>query len=247
MQIRKLTVALFIAAAILGSQFSLTTLARSRRANGDTKFTVRIENISSSDGQTAKDGTRWPFALSPGLWVTHEREVRLFKAGVAATFNGMEAQAEDGNPSELVKYLDIHHDGMEHGVFNTPVRASGPGPIGPGGAYEFSFSAKHGMRFSFVMMFGQSNDWFYAPEAHGIDLFNNGKPISGDITSKLVLWDAGTEMNQEPGIGPDQAPRQKAPNTGETERGTVHKAKDSTFFNKTAELFRVTITPEEKM
>jgi hypothetical protein len=81
----------------------------------------------------------------------------------------------------------------------------------------------------------------------GIELFENGKPISGDITAKLVLWDAGTEKNEEPGIGPNQAPRQKVPNTGIEENGTVHKAKDSTFFTKTAELFRVTITPEEKM
>jgi hypothetical protein len=50
--------------------------------NDGTKFTVRIENVSSADGQVAKDGTKWPFALSPGLWVVHEREVRL-ERGIA--------------------------------------------------------------------------------------------------------------------------------------------------------------------
>jgi spondin N len=246
MKIRKLTLSVFILAAIPGAQFSAVSLAHSKRANG-VKFIARIENISNKDGQTAKDGTRWPFALSPGLWVMHESEVRLFKTGVSASHNGMEAQAEDGNPVELVKYLDLHHNGMLHGVFNTPVGASGPGPIGPGGAYEFSFTATRDMRLSFVMMFGQSNDWFYAPDNRGIDLFNDGKPLSGDITSKLILWDAGTEINQEPGVGPDQAPRQKAPNTGENERGAVHKAKESSFYNKTAELLRVTITPEDSL
>ena len=42
----------------------------------------------------------------------------------------------------------------------------------------------------------------------------------------MILWDAGTEASQEPGIGPDQGPRQKAPNTGLAEKGAVRNAKD---------------------
>ena len=244
MHMRKLTVALFIAVAVLGSQFSLITLAHSHRANGDTRFTVRIENISSGDGQTAPDGAKWPFALSPGLWVTHDKDVMLLKEGKAAS-KGLEMQAEDGNPEGLVKMLEAqNHTG--HGVFNTPVGASSPGPIGPGGAYEFTVTANPGIKLTVALMFGQSNDWFYAPEK-GIELFKNGKPVSGDITSRFVLYDAGTEKNEEPGVGPNQAPRQKAPNTGDDEHGTVQKAKGSPFFSRTGELFRVTITPEEKM
>lgn len=217
----------------------------------EVKFTVRIENISSADGQTASNGTKWPFALSPGLYVLHDREVRLFREGLPAV-NGLEQQAEDGNPGDLVKMLnDRGHNGAEgmmlHGVFNTPVGAAGPGPIGPGGAYEFSFSAKPGTRLSVVTMFGQSNDWFYAPQRQGIDLFKNGKAISGDITAEFMLFDAGTEVNEEPGIGPNQAPRQSAPNKGMAENGKVHPAKESSFFTKTAQLFRVTITPEGSM
>jgi hypothetical protein len=136
---------------------------------------------------------------------------------------------------------------MLHGVFNTPVGATAPGPIGPGAAYEFSVIAEPGMKLSLAMMFGQSNDWFYAFDANGIHLFNGNKPISGDITSKLVLYDAGSEKDEEIGIGQNQGPRQKAPDTGEDENGVVHKAKTSVYFRKTAELFRVTITPEDKM
>lgn len=244
MQMRKLTIGLFIAVAILGSQFSITSQARSHRANGDVRFTVRVENISDKDGQPASNGSHWPFALSPGLWVAHDKEVTLFKEGKAAG-KGLEMQAEDGNPEGLVKLLEAqNHTG--HGVFNTPVGADGPGPIGPGGAYEFTVAAKVEMKLTIVMMFGQSNDWFYAPEK-GIELFKNGKPMSGDITSKFVLYNAGTEKDEELGIGPNQGPRQKAPNTGEDEHGVVRKAKESSFFNKNAELFRVTITPEETM
>jgi hypothetical protein len=75
-------------------------------------------------------------------------------------------------------------------------------------------------------MMGQSNDWFYAPGESAIELFRNGKPIKGDITSQVILWDAGTEVDQEVGIGADQGPRQKAPNTGKAENGVVRKIDD---------------------
>ncbi len=101
------------------------------------------------------------------------------------------------------------------GVFNTPVGASQPGAIGPGDAYEFSFSAAPGSKLSFATMFVPSNDFFYAPDENGIDLFDgSGNQNSGNITTMIQLWDAGTEMNQEPGLGSDQPQRQSGPNTG---------------------------------
>jgi hypothetical protein len=95
-------------------------------------------------------------------------------------------------------------------------------------------------------MFGQSNDLFYAPNETGIVLFNNGKPISGDITAKIILWDAGTEVHEEPGVGPNQASRQKAPNTGKDENGVVKNIKDvrdGFTYPKTASVMKVTIMP----
>lgn len=97
------------------------------------------------------------------------------------------------------------------------------------------------------MKFGQSNDWFYAPKRQGIDLFVNGKPLSGDITKEFMLFDAGTEKDEEPGIGPNQGPRQKDPNAGEPENGKVYPAKSSAFFTRNGELFKVTITPHSAM
>jgi hypothetical protein len=238
-------ISLGLLAILLG--FQLSVVAASHRDGRNVRFNVRIENISTKDGFTASNGAKFSVALSPGLWVLHEAEVRLYREGVAAG-TGLERQAEDGDPGELVRQLTAReHNGMQHGIFNTPVGASGPGPIGPGAAYEFTITGKPGMKLSMTMMFGQSNDWFYAPPAHGISLFDNGKPISGDVTSKFTLYDAGTEKDEEIGIGTNQGPRQKAPNTGEDEHGVVYKAKSSLFFSKTAELFRVTITPEERM
>ena len=66
------------------------------------------------------------------------------------------------------------------------------------------------------------------------------------ITAQIILWDAGTEVNQEPGIGPDQGPRQKAPNTGEAENGVVRNAKDVKYgsaYTKVSSVMRVTIKP----
>jgi cytochrome c1 len=242
MQQRKLFAVLTLASLIA---VSAPSLARDHRNGKETGFIVRVENISSKDGQAASDGTRWPFALSPGLWVSYDKDVMLFKEGKPAS-KGLEMQAEDGDPNGLVKMLEArNHTG--HGVFNTPIGATAPGPIRPGDAYEFTVTAKPGMKLMMTMMFGQSNDWFYAPDK-GIELFDkSGKPVGGDVTSKFLLCDAGTEKDEELGIGPNQGPRQKGLNTGEDEHGVIHKAKDSQFFTRNAELFRVTITPEEKM
>ena len=62
----------------------------------------------------------------------------------------------------------------------------------------------------------------------------------------MVLWDAGTEVDQEPGMGSDQGPRQKAPNTGVAENGVVRNAKDVKYggaYTDVSRVMRVTITP----
>ncbi len=56
----------------------------------------------------------------------------------------------------------------------------------------------------------------------GIALFDDmGVPIEGRVTRQIDLWDAGTEVNQAPGIGVDQAPRQAGPDIGADEMGIV--------------------------
>lgn len=245
MTFRKSSFALLAMAILIGAQFTFPSFARAKKNGNPVRFTVRIENVSSKDLLAASDGSRFPFALSPGFWAVHEKEVRFFNEGKPAPPNGLETQAEAGNPSGMVDFLMGHHSGMQHGVFNTPSGAETPGPIGPGGVYEFTLSATPGMKLSLITMFGQSNDWFYAPEADGIHLFEKGQPLSGDITAKLMLWDAGTEKDEEIGIGPNQGPRQKDPNAGEPENGRVHRVKDAKYAGKNTEFFRVAITPQQ--
>ena len=128
-----------------------------------------------------------------------------------------------------------------YGIFDTPIGGDKPSPIFPGGAFEFTFMATKGMKLNLTMMYGQSNDLFYAPDA-SIDLFANGKALSGDITDKFLLWDAGTEVNQAPGLGGDQGQRQKGPNTGADENGVVRLVKDGFAYPETQNVLRITIT-----
>lgn len=206
------------------------------------KFKVVIENIGDPNGLAAADGSRYPFALSPGFYLVSKRNIALFTEGKKAT-KALEAQAEDGNPKMLLTEA-LHSAGAGiGGIFNRPVGVDGQAPILPGGSYHFTFSATPGMKLNFAAMFGQSNDLFYAP-ASGIELFVKGQPLTGDVTDKLMLWDAGTEVNQAPGIGADQAPRQKSPNMGSDENGRVGKVADGYSYPNVREVLRVTITQE---
>ena len=78
-----------IAALVLGLQANV--FAKKNVAN----FKVRIENVSNSDGLATADGSKYPFALSPGMYVVTNDKVNFFKAGKKAS-DGLEAQAEDG-------------------------------------------------------------------------------------------------------------------------------------------------------
>ena len=223
----------------------MLTVACVASANGDkpTKFTIRVENITEPDAFTASNGVKWSLAFSPGTAVVHIDKAPIFTSGKKDRGKGLEAQAEDGNPSMLAKSLDGSKGIKSVAVFNTPVGASAPGPITPGAAYELTISAMPGDRLSMTIMMGQSNDWFYAPAESGIELFKDGRAISGDVASQLFMWDAGTEVDQEPGIGSDQGPRQKAPNTGKAENGVVHKIQDGKMYSQTSSVMRITVTP----
>jgi hypothetical protein len=227
-------------ALVIGVQTNV--LAFGRVKNQKT-FKVRIENISAADGVITEGGAKYPFALSPGLFVVNHRKNYFFNTGEKAD-QALEAQAEDGNPEFLSKKYLTKVGSVFMGIFNTPVGSDKASPILPGGAFEFSFTANVGMRLSLITMFGQSNDLFYAPK-QAIDLFDeDGNPLTGDITDRLLLWDAGTEVNQAPGLGDEQGPRQKMPNTGKAENGNVGLVKDGFTYPNTKDVLRVTITAE---
>ncbi|HEX6719795.1 MAG TPA: spondin domain-containing protein [Pyrinomonadaceae bacterium] len=237
---------IMLAAVIATAALSITAFGQmsnpTRKA--PMKFKVRIENISNADGFTASNGMRWPFAISPGAYSIHRGSGNpLFKVGSYAGHTGLEAQAEDGNPEMLIRVASHHAGVLTNGTFNTPAGTSMPGPVTPGAAFEFEVMASPGAHLFITFMFGQSNDLFFGNE-NGIDLFDkDGKPLSGDVTSQFGLWDAGTEVNEEPGIGPNQAPRQKSANTGTSERKKVGPVKDGFTYPATTDVLRITINP----
>jgi hypothetical protein len=202
----------------------------------EVRFLVRIENLSGDSAIAT------PF--SPGVWVLHREPGPIFLTGEANRGLGLEAQAEDANPMELDGALEAA--GFTHGIFNTPVGASEPGAARPGNAFEFEVAATtDAPNLSFTSMFGQSNDLFIAPNENGIALFDaDGNPISGDVTEQVYLWDAGSELNEEPGVGPNQAPRQPERNTGPADDdNTVRLVNDMYTYPTMPELVRITIEP----
>lgn len=210
-----------------------------------TTFLVRLENVSTAETlNVASDNSTQAVPLSPGAYIVHRNEVDspLLLPRNAANA-GLEAVAEDGNAAP---YPDAVPGAA---TFTIPSGADAPGPIGPGGAYEFTIQAVDGDRLGFVTMFIPSNDWFYTPSDadNSLDLFVNGQPASGEVSaSDFAIWDAGTEADEEPGTGANQAQRQPEPNTGDADPisavGSISGRGQSVSLN--GPVLQVTITPQ---
>jgi len=99
--------------------------------------------------------------------------------------------------------------------------SAGTAAYGPGASVMFTVTPTSAMPLlSMAMMIGQTNDVFVGTRPQGVPLLDTaGMPRAAadvrlDIMNLLAVWDAGTEANEVPGVGPNQAPRQAAPNTG---------------------------------
>lgn len=179
--------------------------------------------------------------LAPGAWAVHSSGVSpIFMSGAPDMGEGLESLAEDGDPSALSSALASKSGVSASGVFNTPTASSGPGPLLPGASYEFTFTAEEGDYLSFATMLVHTNDLFYSPSEMGIALFNGTTALSGDITSSIMLYDAGTEVNEIPGVGLHQPARL---NGGDDENGNVGTVMDSFTYPAVSEVIRVTISP----
>lgn len=224
------------------------TAAQSGGQSGPRRFTVRMENVSdSSTLETTGGSTAVP--LSPGAYAVHTTDEPIFTPNEPERDNGLEEIAEDGMPSRLAASLSERDSVVASGAFDTPVGASDPAPIFPGDAYEFEVEAASGrptQYLSVVTMFIQSNDLFFAlGGSTGLALFDGNAPVAGDVTDVVGLYDAGTELNEEPGVGGDQAPRQRGPNIGLVERGTVASidAVNGYAYPAVEDVIRVRVTP----
>jgi hypothetical protein len=227
----------------------------------DPLFTVGMKDRGKGLERIAEDGnpamlgafvtanTGITFPASPGAWVVHSGGTKpLFTDGKADYGDGIEHIAEDGNPMALGTKLTTLDGELASAVFNMPVGSSSPGPILPGSKYQFTFSAAPGDALSFATMLAATNDVFFAPKDRGIALFDaNEKPLTGNVTDQVYLWDAGTEGNEEPGIGPNTVTNQRTADTGTAGENVVQlvsKVGDGFTYPAVESVLEVTVTAE---
>lgn len=166
---------------------------------------ISITNVSQDRGTLVTP-------LSSLVWALHTEATGFFTEGGTASPE-LEALAEDGDPTLLEAALTGSAEVDAHAVV--------PGPILPGQTIELAFEPIPPFpRLSLAAMVGQTNDAFLAVGPGGIPMFDEAgalrseDEIEADLVAALTAWDAGTEANEVPGVGPNQAPRQPSPGTG---------------------------------
>ncbi|NER15509.1 hypothetical protein GWK08_18790, partial [Leptobacterium flavescens] len=157
--------------------------------------------------------------LSPGLVYAFNTDSDPFFAqgGTLNPESGLEQLAEDGDNAAAVAYFES---------LGLPVSASvEDANVGPGGSLTFTIEVPQGQNYKLGIgtMLVETNDWFISYNNNGVALFDeSGAPFSGTSESdESYLFDAGTEVDQPVGFGPDQAPRQLNPNTGAADGNTA--------------------------
>jgi hypothetical protein len=219
--------------------------------NGTSRtFKISIQNVSTSGtlpGVTRIDGSA---PISHGVWAVYSSGSPIFSANESADV-GTERIAEDGFTTEKTNMLNTMMSSGMHGEFVAPGGPDSAAALFSGETAEFFVTASPGDRLQIQTMFVQSNDWFYAFDNNGLQLFNNNNPIQGDHTGSLVLYDAGTEEDQPPGLGNNQKPAQDplATNIGPADPVTTIQSAvtrhGSTFtIPATSSVVKVTITPQ---
>jgi hypothetical protein len=211
-------------------------------------FKVVVENVSTS---TTLEPGAMPDRTAPisqGVWAVY-RSGNLFTVDHAAS-EGTERIAEEGLIAEKADELSNAEWVKKHGEIGAPGGPDNGPNIFVGESATFMVSGGRTDKLQIMCMFGQSNDWFYAFGRGGLLLFDGNTPVEGDVTSKIVLYDAGTEQDEAPGLGLTQAPDHPGHiNVGPDD--SVNQIKDamtrhSSSFTIPANnaVIKVTITPQ---
>jgi hypothetical protein len=213
---------------------ALMTPAIATETAAPARFRVRIENVS--------DRTERPMTLSPGVWVIHNELGPIFLPGRHETGRGLEALAERGDPGPLARSLGVQDGVLSRGTFRPAPSRSGLSALAPGEAVEFTLTAQPGTRLSIATRLFPGEDVFLAPDETGIALFDeDDRPIAGDVTSEIQLWDAGTEERVEPMAGTDPAWDEADGTTGDSLHGVVRRLRHGLAPMDVADVIRVTV------
>jgi hypothetical protein len=197
-------------------------------------FTIEITNISDETGTLVS-----PF--SEAVFVLGDDTTSIFSLGAdAGDTLGLEGFAEDNDPTLLATTLAALGGAGDTGVTDTNAE--------PGDTMSFTVVPDATNRFlHFVAALSWTNDAFISTSAP-IALFDDaGLPrttaaIESDFVDLLAVFDAGTELNESPGIsGPSNAANQNVIGTGTAENNPIGYYLDATNdFADLAELVTVT-------
>lgn len=145
---------------------------------------------------------------------------------------------------------------LRNAINYVSVKKIGNAPLTTTGQqFTTTFKATQGTYLSFANMFAQSNDWFFAPSSRGLKLWDGTTPLTGDISDRIIVWDAGSEEDEAfltdfPNTV-NTAPNQAAPNTGpadddntvrNTGRNILQYLSARLDYDTTAREFTLTIT-----
>jgi hypothetical protein len=180
--------------------------------NGGDALNIILTNTSEE--------TIYPTPFKPVTFAIHSEAYSLFNRGMEAS-DGLELVAETGKTSGFIEELSDVDEIVETGVADM-ADGSAEGHLPPGSSYSFTVRPDRKHRYlSFVSMIAQSNDAFLAVDPGGVALADSAgnlkslEKIESDLEDSIRVWDAGTERNQAGAIGPDQAPRQISPDSGD--------------------------------
>lgn len=165
-----------------------------KTADGFRHFTVDISALSNDP------------ILSDVVWVKYDRDVLpksgeeitlFFKEGTGAS-KSLRRLAEDGQTEMMAAEMSVlkaQNVIKDYGVV-TSHSDMYTSSYSVGQKWNFQVTASQHEFFTFITMLKRSNDRFLAPPLWAIPFFDGLTPNYGDQTSHLVLWDAGTEVNQ---------------------------------------------------
>lgn len=192
---------------------------------GSGQYAIFIENVSDNGPMTTP--------ISPVVEVSHDGSANLADRGTKAGA-ALEKLAETGKPRPLAEKFD-DKDGVAKAEVHVRTDIKGTnrkGPARPGETYVMSVNDRKASYIDFATMVVESNDAFITLEGGGVrtiepycepgggtignadDCGDEASGLERRIENNLVVYDAGTEANEVPGVGPNQAPRQASSDAG---------------------------------
>ncbi len=165
-------------------------------ANGLTAVAEKGDNMELAEYVQSITGIFTP--LSPILVVIYSgSENPFYKVGENDRGEGLKELAQQGNADILAASLMTKKSVKKVYVLPAPDTKVLLPIINDqrGGMVSHDIQVEKGDRLAIATMYGFSNDWFFASSGNGV------KPVIGDISNSIELYDNGTAIDQFPGAG----------------------------------------------